>query len=356
MMAGRTSVFDDLDDVTAQLAITLYLEDIAAIPSIAPPASPPSDDVVALRILEADLKAYRVIRGYDGPPLQAANEEPLRNIPAPVVRIAQVDCVACGDRFNAERCLEVPCLHYYCDGCLEGLYSAAMRDKTLYPPRCCRQEIPWDIARDLVSGELAAQFEAKKEELDDKSPVYCHDKHCSEYIKADGHDVTKAVCSTCQAITCTLCKQGTHDGACPQDEEVQKMREYAKEEGNQECAQCHQLVELSTGCNHITFVSSLLHCRLVLFQLTNFPSGAFASTNSATAVVSNGRTARASNGTKLALLREPPMLPIDLVWEALLLLQSLPPSFVGIMVAATTTNMATWRELSTEISVVRAAT
>lgn len=213
-----------------------------------------------------------------------------------------------------------------------------MTDRSLYPPRCCRQVIPWDTVRYLVSENLATQFDAKREELEDKFPVYCHDKQCSKYIKADAQDLTKATCSSCHAQTCTLCKQATHEGACPDDEEVQKMREYAKEEGNQECGQCHQLVELSVGCNHITFVQGfgMLLLNVELIRV-------FASTSSATAAVRSGSTALARCGTRLAFSQEPTSSPTGLAWEELPLRQILPKCFVAITVTAMSRAMDTWR-------------
>lgn len=289
-----------MDDLTAQMCISLQLEDIAALTS-ARSALLPSDRI-ALQIQEAELKEYCTDRGLTDPP------------PTPIVRFR---CEACGDRFTAGECVETPCHHKYCDVCLEELFSLSMRDRTLYPPRCCRQAIPWKDVRGVVSEDFRAKFEETREELNDHSPLYCHDRHCSNYIKADVLDPTKATCPTCHSSTCTLCKQSAHQGACPQDEEVQKMREYAKAEGNQECTRCHQLVELALGCNHITYVSSpnynsLLHPKLTLAALD-----VFASTSSATAAVFNGRIVRARRGMRNVLLPELETLLTVRVWEEL---------------------------------------
>ncbi|CZT24544.1 uncharacterized protein RCC_10269 [Ramularia collo-cygni] len=237
-MAAQADVFDGMDDLTAQMCIDLQLEDLAAVTgAFVPSATSPSDAEVALELHRTELKAYRAERGLPEPP------------PAAVVRFK---CEACGDRFTDEESVQTPCLHHYCNECLEELFLLSMRDRTLYPPRCCRQPIPWEEVRDVVSEEFKVSFEEKREELDDPSPMYCHDKRCSKYVKPDARDTTSATCSNCHRMTCTLCKQEIHWSACPEDEEVKKMREYAKKEGNQECTRCHQLVELALGCNHIT--------------------------------------------------------------------------------------------------------
>lgn len=58
LMATHTCVFDDLDDLTAQMCISMYLEDISTLPSRpAPLGASSSDEAVALQTFEADLRA-----------------------------------------------------------------------------------------------------------------------------------------------------------------------------------------------------------------------------------------------------------------------------------------------------------
>ena len=61
---------------------------------------------------------------------------------APATTSAKVvlfSCVVCQDKCTADDCLRAPCLHYYCDDCLNDLFRVAMKDEQAYPPRCCKQ-------------------------------------------------------------------------------------------------------------------------------------------------------------------------------------------------------------------------
>jgi hypothetical protein len=73
-----------------------------------------------------------------------------------------------------------PCNHAYHTTCLKDLFMAAMRDESLMPPRCCRQEIPLGLAR-LTKLETE-NFEAKKLEFSTSDRLYCSRPTCSTFI------------------------------------------------------------------------------------------------------------------------------------------------------------------------------
>lgn len=49
-----------------------------------------------------------------------------------------------------------------------------------------------------------------------------------------------------------LCKQAGHTGDCAEDKAMEQTMELAKKEGWQKCPSCGRMVELNTGCNHMT--------------------------------------------------------------------------------------------------------
>ncbi|PIA88747.1 hypothetical protein CB0940_07774 [Cercospora beticola] len=53
-------------------------------------------------------------------------------------------CIACAEEKDFFEVARVPCGHEYCRACLENLFSMAMKDESLFPPRCDKQEIPLD--------------------------------------------------------------------------------------------------------------------------------------------------------------------------------------------------------------------
>lgn len=252
---GWTTVIDDVDDVTAQLILQLQLEDLNFVDA----ASDPQDtgQKTALELFKAELEHHQALRSTSPPPT-LEDEQDVTNEPTPSTPSAEppavvtFPCEACGDRFDADHCWQAPCEHWYCDDDLGQLFRASMTDRALYPPRCCRQVMPFDDVRLFLDQDLAEEFAGKQEELDEKQPTYCHVPTCSAYIGQAHKENTKATCPTCGAHTCVLCKQEHHDGDCKKDEAVEQTEELAREQGWQRCIDCRRFVELTIGCNHMT--------------------------------------------------------------------------------------------------------
>ncbi|KAL2835086.1 hypothetical protein BDW59DRAFT_177191 [Aspergillus cavernicola] len=152
-----------------------------------------------------------------------------------LVDVVRSESVACTE--TKPDMLQAQCPHWYCKDCIIRLVTDALVDQSLFPPGCCRVPIPLSSLRRHLGMELSKCFEEKDIEHRDPYKTYCSNP---------GYMGT---CQTCQARTCTLCKQPAHDGVCGDtDKEVMKL---AEQSGWQQCAQCHHLIELSTGCNHI---------------------------------------------------------------------------------------------------------
>lgn len=257
-MASHTTVLDDLDDETAQLIIRWQLEDIdklAAEESKESTASSDKDDQVARRFYEAELKAYRSLRGFAEEEVQDAKDDGAPEPPLPPVpacHIPQSRCSVCGDYNVSDNDYPALCGHHYCGDCLSGLFSTAMRDERLYPPRCCSQHMPFDDARVFLDKDVETEFNHKKEELDDSRRTYCHVPTCSAYIPQSNKRETSGECPTCHLSTCILCRGAHHTGDCPEDEAENSTLEAARQKGWQRCYTCNRMVELTIGCNHIT--------------------------------------------------------------------------------------------------------
>jgi hypothetical protein len=93
--------------------------------------------------------------------------------------------------------------------------------------------------------------------------VYCSNPSCGKFIRPSSQvtdpetNVTYATCEdeSCGQSTCTGCKmlldQGTKNHICKKDENDEKFKQAAIENGYQECNICGATVELSEACNHI---------------------------------------------------------------------------------------------------------
>ncbi|KAG8630647.1 hypothetical protein KVT40_002266 [Elsinoe batatas] len=161
-------------------------------------------------------------------------------------------CVACTNKFKLSDIGRTPCGHEYCGECLAEVFPAAMTNEAYFPPRCCRATIPLDSVRFFLPYDLVKEFRAKLLELETKDRTYCHVPTCSAFISPNSFVNDVGTCRTCGSLTCSMCKSEGHGGDCPADADGQIVLRVARESNWQRCFQCRQIVELDTGCNHIT--------------------------------------------------------------------------------------------------------
>ncbi|KAF7187342.1 putative E3 ubiquitin-protein ligase ARI8 [Pseudocercospora fuligena] len=160
-----------------------------------------------------------------------------------------------------EKFHQAACDHVYCDDCLEQLFRHSMADPQLYPPRCCRILIPISDVNHLLSSQLSQEFTNKTEELQDRTPQYCHRPECSAYLPDWCRDDGKGICPSCLEDTCLKCKGASHeDPICPEDEETKMVLEEAKKAGWKQCKECDRMIELTFGCWHMTCLCSHEFC------------------------------------------------------------------------------------------------
>jgi hypothetical protein len=126
----------------------------------------------------------------------------------------------------------------------------ALKDESLFPPRCCGQEYEVNSAR--IGPELYAEYEQKKVECTAPKRFYCHARTCSAFITSEYIYDCVATCPECLAKTCTSCKARAHEGECVIDQETKEVLELAKEKGWQQCRKCERMVEKSESCHHMS--------------------------------------------------------------------------------------------------------
>ncbi|TLS29209.1 hypothetical protein PpBr36_00907 [Pyricularia pennisetigena] len=163
-------------------------------------------------------------------------------------------CTSCGDDFDFTDVARCPCSHEYCRGCLGMLFETSTVDESLFPPRCCKQPIPLERNRIFLDSELVGRFKAKKLELETPNRIYCHDPECSNFVPPLFIDAAEniATCVRCQKKTCTTCRGPAHTGDCPEDPGLKQVLALAGKEGWQRCYNCKRVVELGSGCYHMT--------------------------------------------------------------------------------------------------------
>lgn len=160
-------------------------------------------------------------------------------------------CECCHDSFSPSIMATAPCSHKYCRACLNDLFRSASVDESLFPPRCCKRPIPVDT--NLLSTETVDLFRAKEEEFSTPNRTYCHRPQCSAFLPAHCIQGNLAACGKCKFKTCVACKGAPHvKGECPKDAATQEVLRMAKEQGWQQCKSCKRIVELNTGCYHMS--------------------------------------------------------------------------------------------------------
>lgn len=158
-------------------------------------------------------------------------------------------CVSCNDADDQIDIIQAPCSHHYCAVCLVQLVEQSILDESLFPPRCCRMTLPLSIISVLIGPDLTRRYEEKCIERADPEKTYCSNKTCSSYILPDRVSGYVGTCEKCQAKTCTICKRESHKGRCRTEED--DLLDVAAQQNWQRC-RCGHVVELNTGCNHIT--------------------------------------------------------------------------------------------------------
>ena len=167
----------------------------------------------------------------------------------------EVQCVCCREGLSAGLAITVPCGDKYCPDCLKQLFILATNDETRMPVRCHTQPIPLALISKNLSGLELDAFKLAELEFSTENRIYCSNRECNQFIPPQQLDpgTNNASCGHCHHVTCGICKNGHHEGKeCPDDPSLQETRELALRMGWMSCYRCGSLVDLRTGCNHIT--------------------------------------------------------------------------------------------------------
>lgn len=199
------------------------------------------------------------------PPRRPANRNSLldtlfrrKSTPAPPSP-RLTSCLTCGsDDVPVPRTAKLACGHTMCHACLRRLFRLAVTDPSHMPPRCCTSTpIPLSHVEHLFDTKFKITFNKKFDENSTKDRVYCPAPRCGTWIRpAHFHTSSSgkkyATCPRCRTKVCTLCSARSHKSAdCPSDPEIARLVAQAQEEGWQRCYNCHAMVELREGCNHM---------------------------------------------------------------------------------------------------------
>lgn len=196
--------------------------------------------------------------------------------------------------------IEAPCSHIYCHKCVIDLFESAMVDESLFPPRCCSQNMILKATQSFLPAELLKEYHEKGLEYSTSNKTYCYlyISTCLAFIPSQCIQDDVATCKICYSKTCSICKGKCHENEdCPSNQGVKELLSIAVEEKWQRCYSCRRMVELTTGCNHISklwlFGSLKGSVQLIICQLVA------AKPSSATTAACSGSNVAVLFGMKL---------------------------------------------------------
>lgn len=202
--------------------------------------------------IAANQGLFRLLPGLVGRRLKPDSSDRFLN------KTRSVECTSCFDNVPEKRAVDVLCRHSYCRPCFSQLVRTAMLNEDTFPPKCCLQDIPRRVMQLHLSPEELDQLDKKA--LEYAVPVgnryYCGSPECAKWI-----DTRKArrfngglECPHCGFKICISCRGAQHgrNQDCPQDFGLRRALEQAERAGWRRCYSCRTMVELNTGCRHIT--------------------------------------------------------------------------------------------------------
>lgn len=168
------------------------------------------------------------------------------------------ECTSCFDDVPESKAVDMPCHHKYCSPCFSQLVLTAISNEATFPPKCCLQEIPKKTMREHLPPKALAQFDDKSLEyaVAISNRYYCVSPKCAKWIDTRIARRVNGIleCPHCAVKLCTTCRGPQHPSNedCPQDYGLGPTLDQAERAGWRRCYRCRAIVELSSGCRHIT--------------------------------------------------------------------------------------------------------
>ena len=168
------------------------------------------------------------------------------------------ECTSCFDDVPENKAVDMPCHHKYCSPCFSQLILTAVSNEATYPPKCCLQEIPKKTMREHLPAKALAQYDEKALEyaVAIGNRYYCVSPKCAKWIDTRIARRKNGIleCPHCAVKLCTTCRGPQHPSNedCPQDYGLGPTLDQAERAGWRRCYRCRAIVELTSGCRHIT--------------------------------------------------------------------------------------------------------
>jgi len=186
-------------------------------------------------------------------------------------------CVACCEQ---GRCIRFPCQsHMFCAHCLFQQVRIALKDRSMLPLRCCRQEVQPGDPVDLAVAQMLSETSREKYQegmllKSARDVMYCPRADCGSLIVLDELRCASLPlegphgCPKCMQALCFDCKAEWHAGmSCKQYQFMaassrDAFTSFCRKMNWMRCFECGHVVEKKAGCNHITCICGAQFCYL----------------------------------------------------------------------------------------------
>ncbi|KAK6511171.1 hypothetical protein TWF481_000093 [Arthrobotrys musiformis] len=183
-------------------------------------------------------------------------------LPKPLARYPQEEettCFTCESTIPVYKTVVLPCDHIHCHDCLLLNYQTVINCPAGFPPRCC-EHLEFGATAFVLSPRQIQQFLAVKARHESRMIVIC--AYCKTELFEANTSISESVayCSTCQKLTCVICRKEMHKDMCPQAPGTVELQRIVREAGWSQCPRCSRVIEKAKGCNHIECVCGAGFC------------------------------------------------------------------------------------------------
>jgi len=172
----------------------------------------------------------------------------------------QGECSSCRQQLPRDHVFGMSCGHAYCKVCLERFLQEITKTSQ-GPPKCCSQSLRMTLVREILGPHAFLSLEQRLFELCLGNTMYCSNRHCQYPIDLEKISSDVFSCPQCNTSLCSLCKSFVHPlMTCEEymlqaegdNWELASVLTLAVAAKWKRCGRCKNLIQLSTGCNHMT--------------------------------------------------------------------------------------------------------
>ncbi|KAF3936326.1 hypothetical protein ABW19_dt0209461 [Dactylella cylindrospora] len=184
-------------------------------------------------------------------PLDPENDDPGNTL----TELSEVQCNACFESFPKFRSIQLDCDHFHCHRCLKE--NVEIWADSSRAARCCKS-IPEALIAVAVGRPMITAYSGILNRERSSRIARCH--KCKTELLDPVIEDEGAYCLDCSDVTCVRCSERMHGGDCSEMSAAVALLQTARASDWSVCHKCHEMVEKSQGCNHMTCRYVNLYC------------------------------------------------------------------------------------------------